>query len=99
MNLTRLVDWIDKAIDFKPPKDLIDFCGDYYSPYYAFMWLAAAQRISHYPQSIVVELGCETGRGLVALAMEGAYVVGVDHTRTEGIDKVQAIYDNVVFLQ
>jgi len=99
MNLTRLADWIDKAIDFRPPKSLLDFCGDYYSPYYAFMWLAAMQFANQYFRSIVVELGCETGRGLVALAMEGAHVVGVDHTRTEGIDKVQATYDNVIFLQ
>src|SRR3972149_1696374 len=97
MNLTRLADWIEKAIDFKPPKSLLDFCGDYYSPYYAFMWLATITM--RYPKNLAVELGCETGRGLVALAMEGASVVGIDHTHTEGIDKVQAIYNNVVFLQ
>jgi len=101
MNLTRLADWIDKAIDFRPPRNLIDFCGNYYSIYYSFMWLAAAHLTSRdrYPQNIAVELGCETGRGLVALAIEGSQVVGIDHTRTEGIDKVQAVYDNVVFLQ
>lgn len=73
MTLTQLHKLVTRAKSGRPPKKLLDYCEDYYSPYYHFMYLAARQ-IKGY----CVELGCEKGRGLLAMALSGQKVIGID---------------------
>jgi hypothetical protein len=89
MNLARL---IKRAKTQKPPRQLIDFCGDYYSPYYNFMYIAGM-----HVEGSLVELGCEKGRGLLALALTGNNVIGFDLNRSPDLDLSDL--PNVTFFQ
>jgi len=84
------------ALEYGPHYKLIDICGRYYQPYYYFMYLMALELDK---DLLMVELGVETGRGLSALAMSGRKTIGIDHTRTFGVDKVLHKYSNVIFLE
>lgn len=78
ITLTHLANWIDTSLTKQPPKDLLAFCGDFYSPYYHFMYLAAFA----IPRMVVaVELGIESGRGIASIAWTGKRVFGVDTNR------------------
>ena len=82
MNLKRL---IDKAIQAKPLPSLSWLYGDYYSPYYNLMYLLA----STIKNGLLVELGVESGRGLVSLAVgsKGIRTVSKDnHNLIIGLD-------------
>lgn len=96
LRLHDLAVHIDEALEFEPPLLLKEFCGAYYSPYYLFM-NQIATRLGE--NGLLVELGCDMARGLVALALSGKQVVGIDHTRKPGIDKAQATFENIVFLE
>lgn len=87
---------IDDALRFPPPDPLPDICGEYYSPYYGFMWRIVDDME---PAAFAVELGCDQGRGLAALAIGGADVIGIDHTYKIGLDRVLPLFPNVTFLQ
>lgn len=95
-SLTTLAHWIDSALEAEPPLLLKDICDQWYSPYYFFMY-RAAQHLRN--AGLLVELGCDQGRGLAALALGGGNVIGIDHTRKVGMDRVQSTFDNVLFLQ
>lgn len=73
MNLKRLV---NKAIQSKPLPSLSWLYGDYYSPYYGLMYLLAKT----IKDGLLVELGVESGRGLVSLATANPnnWVIGLD---------------------
>lgn len=89
MNLQEL---IDQAKSEPPPKKLLEFCNGYYEPYYNFIYLAGQQ-----VGGCLVELGCEKGRGLLAMALTGKEVVGFDLNRSPDLDLSQ--YPNVTFFQ
>jgi hypothetical protein len=99
MNLRfpQVAQCVENAARFKPFGKLLDFCGNYYSPYYAFMMLAMSRIYDS--DKLAVELGCDQGRGLVALAMSGGTVIGIDHTRKVGMNKAQEICPNIIFLE
>jgi len=78
MNLSKLV---KQAKTRKPPQKLLDFCGDYYEHYYNFMYLAGQM-----VDGCLVELGCEKGRGLLALGLTGREVIGFDLNRPPELD-------------
>ena len=76
MNLKRL---INKAIKSPPLSNLSWLYGDYYSPYYNLMYLLAKT----IKNGLLVELGVESGRGLVSLAIAntGNWFFGFDSYR------------------
>ena len=90
MNLLKTI--AKQAKEQLPPNELADFCGDYYEPYYHFMYLAG-RMMSGY----LVELGCEKGRGLLAMALTGKDVIGFDLNRPPDLDLSQ--YPNIHFFK
>ena len=92
MKLPQLMKLINQAKKRSPPKKLLEFCGDYYEPYYNFMYLAGLM-----VDGCLVELGCEKGRGLLAMALTGKDVVGFDLNRSPDLDLSH--YPNVTFFQ
>ncbi len=62
MQLRRIV---NKAIKSAPLPSLSWLYGDYYSPYYSLMYLLAGT----IENGLLVELGVESGRGLVSMAV------------------------------
>lgn len=92
MNLKRLV---NKAIQAKPLPSLSWLYGDYYSPYYGLMYLLAGT----IKDGLLVELGVESGRGLVSLAAASRsnYVIGFDSHQHPDIDKNIKSYPNALF--
>lgn len=87
--LNRLV---SLAKEQPAPKELLDFCDGYYEPYYNFIYLAGQMVSGH-----LVELGCEKGRGLLAMALTGKDVIGFDLNRPPSLDLSQ--YPNITFFQ
>ena len=73
MNIESLKILIDHAATHTPPKAILDYCGQYYSPYYYALFQLAMSK-----PSFCVELGVETGRGSFAMLLGGARVVGID---------------------
>lgn len=111
VKLSDLAAWIDQALTKKPSPRLTDICGDYYSPYYMFLGLAADELED---QGLAVELGTEGGRGLasmtlgpdvmteyVRLASKGfrqeGTIIGIDHTRSEELSKVLEKFGSIQF--
>lgn len=92
MNLRILRELIIKAKNGKPPLGLMEYCSAQYQPYYHFMYLASLE-----VKGICVELGCEKGRGLVAMAMAGKWIIGIDHVKKPEIDDILGHYPNVTF--
>lgn len=92
MNLGKLHRLIEYAKKEKPPLALVEYCANYYQPYYHFMYLASLE-----VKGICVELGCEKGRGLVAMALTGKWIIGLDHTRKSELDQVLNDYPNIDF--
>lgn len=93
MKLKQLLRLVRAAKNEQPPKELLNYCGDYYSPYYNFMFLTAVELTTGY----CVELGCEKGRGLLALAMSGRGVIGIESQPQPKIDEVLNAYSNIEF--
>lgn len=93
ITLTHLANWIDTARLKKAPKDILEICGDYYSPYYYFMYLAAFAM-----PGVAVELGVETGRGCASISLAGKQVFGIDTNKRSNIDELQARFPKFVFL-
>jgi len=98
MNLTlkEIQYWITLADKTYSNKQLVDYCGVYYSPYYSFMNFAANYLKNN---GLYVELGCEKGRGLYALALSGNRVLGLDTVRRSQIATVQSLFSNIIFLE
>jgi hypothetical protein len=96
MNLNQLHKLINDALELEPPKSLLDYCDDYYSPYYNLMYLLGQQLKG---EGIAVELGVETGRASTALLLGGMEVIGIDHTHHKKIDEVIETYSNFTFLE
>lgn len=94
ITLTHLANWIDTSLTKEPPKDIAAFCGDFYSPYYYFMHLAAFA-----VSGVAVELGVESGRGCHAISLAGKRVFGIDTNRLSTIDALQVLFPKFVFLQ
>lgn len=94
VDITDLAFWIQKALTKKPWSKVAEVCGDYYSPYYMFLGYAA-EWLEH--SGLMVELGVESGRGLAAMALSNAPVVGIDHTESEGLRGVIGYFDNIKF--
>lgn len=93
IELTHLAGWIDSALTGKPPKELVALCGDYYSPYYYFMYLAAFA-----VSGVAVELGVETGRGSGSIALANKRIFGIDTNKRDNIEALQARFPKFVFL-
>lgn len=90
MTSRQLHQLVDRAKNGRPPAKLRNFCGDYYEPYYHFLYLAGMV-----VDGYLVELGCEKGRGLLAMALTGKDVVGFDLNRSPDLDLSE--YPNVTF--
>ena len=95
MNLAILNRLVLRAKREKPPAELLSVCGEYYSPYYHFMYLAACE----IDRLLLVELGTETGRGLISLALSGRRVLGIDHIKRPEIDEVLFHFPNAWFFK
>jgi len=93
VTLTHLSGWIDTALIKPAPKEIVAYCGDFYSPYYHFLYLAAFAA-----NGIAVELGVESGRGVLSIALAGKRVFGVDTNKSQAIDTLQARFPKFVFL-
>lgn len=93
IELTHLAGWIDTSLKKQPPKDILDLCGQYYSPYYHFMYLAAFAL-----PGVAVELGVETGRGSASIALAGKRIFGIDTHKRPNIEALQARFPKFVFL-
>ena len=93
MNLKRLV---NKAIKAKPLPSLSWLYGDYYSPYYSLMYILAGT----IRNGLLVELGVESGRGLVSMAVANRsnFVVGFDsHYHPELTQNLRQVASNTRF--
>lgn len=98
--LSSLACFVEEAVHSGPPDELQAVCGGHYRPYYYLMYLLAGSIGTLLPQwSMCVELGVEKGRGSAALAMSGAPVFGVDHTRRGEIAILLARFPNFCFLE
>lgn len=95
IELTHLASWIDTALKKETPKAkaILELCGDFYSPYYHFLYLAA-----FFVSGVAVELGVETGRGAGSIALAGGKVFGVDTVKHPSIETLQARFPKFVFL-
>jgi hypothetical protein len=93
ITLTHLANWIDTALTREPPKDILALCGEFYSPYYFFMYQAAFA-----VSGVAVELGVETGRGAGSISLAGKTVYGVDTNKRANIDELQARFPKFIFL-
>jgi hypothetical protein len=93
ITLSHLAGWIDTALKKDPPKEILEICDEYYSPYYYFMYLAAFA-----VSGVAVELGVETGRGSASVALAGKRVFGIDTNKRSNIDTLQARFSKFVFL-
>lgn len=96
VKLSDLAAWIDKALTREPPARLAGICGDYYSPYYFFLWRAAGAMKR---QGLAVELGVESGRGSVAMALADGQVIGIDHTESAALTTLLKDFSNIQFFQ
>lgn len=76
------------------PDTILEVCGEYYSPYYLFMYLISKQL-----DGLLVELGVETGRGLTSLALSDNQVIGIDNKKKPELDGVLNRFDNIQFLE
>ena len=85
---------INEALIRPIPKELSKFCGKWYSPYYNLFYLLAETH-----KGVAVELGVDKGRGSFAFALGGCDVIGIDHTRKDGIDKLDNKFPHFVFLE
>ncbi len=94
ITLTHLANWIDTSLTKEPPKDIAQFCGDFYSPYYHFMYLAAFAVSS----GVAVELGVESGRGSLSMLLAGKRVYGIDTTKQPSIEGLQVRFPKFTFL-
>jgi len=82
MTMERLLDLIEDAINGETEKGILGYSGQYYSPYYQFMYLVAvASKFAFINNDtpLCVELGVEGGRGSNALCISGCDVVGIDN--------------------
>ncbi len=92
MQLRRIV---NKAIKSTPLPSLSWLYGDYYSPYYSLMYLLAGT----IKNGLLVELGVESGRGLVSMAIANRsnWVIGFDsHEHPDLIENLSSHY-NIAF--
>lgn len=87
MNLKQL---INKALK-PPPKDFP--VTDYYAPYYHLMHLLSRQ----IKNGLLVELGVESGRGILSMSHSGNLIIGVDSHKHPNIDSVVASDINILF--
>lgn len=93
IELSHLAGWIDTSLKKDPPKEILSLCGDFYSPYYFFMYLAAFA-----VSGVAVELGVETGRGAGSISLAGKRVFGIDTNKRDTIEALQARFPKFVFL-
>lgn len=92
MNLKRLV---NKAVKGAPLANLSWLYQDYYSPYYLLMYLLA----SRIDNGLLVELGVESGRGLVSMAAANSnnWVIGLDNNYHPQLSRNIKAYPNALF--
>lgn len=75
MNLEKLLTLVDLSLASAVPESIMEYCGQYFSPYYMLMHYLAMDVTT----GICVELGVESGRASNAMLLAGAYVYGVDN--------------------
>ena len=92
MNLRYIV---NKAVKAKPLPSLSWLYGDYYSPYYSLMYLLAKT----IEDGFLVELGVESGRGLVSMAIANRsnLVIGFDSHQHPDLMKNLRGFPNALF--
>lgn len=85
MNILDLASLIQDSFVAKPPKKLLDHCGQYYDVYYNLFYLAAKE---YKDLGCAVELGVDQGRGSLAFVLGGCKTFGIDHTRKVGVETI-----------
>lgn len=85
--------FIEDALVHPPPQEIINMCGEWYSPYYNLFYLLSIDN-----PGIAVELGVDQGRGSAAFAYGGCETYGIDHTRKVGVDRLDNV-SNFTFVQ
>ena len=60
MNVAEMGRLVEEAVSRDPPRELRDYCGEQYEPYYHLLYLLALHTP---PGRLCVELGVEKGRG------------------------------------
>jgi cephalosporin hydroxylase len=87
---------IGQALAAKPTGWFVDYCDEWYSPYYGLM-----HHLVHAIQpKLCVETGVHNGRGLAALASGGpGVVVGIDCYDHPTLSQVLQHYPNARFIQ
>lgn len=91
MEFSRLMELVELAIEMPPTEKIMDYCGDYFSPYYNLLYLVAKKNGS----GRCVELGVETGRGVNAI-IEGVMhgptgslgIFGIDNNKMPELDRL-----------
>lgn len=87
--------FINKSLKNKPRKELLEKCGQYYSPYYNLMYLLGKEMKD---KGVAVELGSETGRGSTAFALSGIESYGVDNKDRREVRDVESKFENFTFI-
>jgi len=94
MTISELARLVHKAVRGKPPKAILELCGEGYRPYYHLLYLLAL-----HTDKACVELGVEKGRGCFAMALAGREVWGLDHTPRPELEAVRARFPDFHFLE
>lgn len=91
MDIKRLLELVDLAIEMEPVPKVKEYCGVNFSPYYNLLYLIAKEIGS----GSIIELGVETGRGMNAIiegvndGPTGAWgIYGVDNKKCPELDRL-----------
>jgi len=67
------------GLEYDPPKEILEYCGAYYSPYYNFAYAMMCAAGTYWPSVVAVELGVEKARcSFSMLQYENGIVIGLD---------------------
>lgn len=96
MNASKLQACVDLAINDEPPDWLLNYCGDYYSPYYNLMHTLSMH--SNHPR-LIVELGVHTGRGIFSMLHHSSLIIGIDCNPTAEAIRLCTYHVNFLYLK
>jgi len=83
------------GLEYDPPKEILEYCGAYYSPYYNFAYAMMCAAGTYWPSVVAVELGVEKARcSFSMLQYEKGIVIGLDThpTSINPAPRFQSIY-------
>lgn len=99
MNLSTIGWAIDQSLKRPAPKQLLEICDQWYSPYYNLFYILSSGICHEKYKTVAVELGVDQGRGSAAFALSGlCQVYGIDHTYKVGLNRLDD-FDNFDFVK